>query len=230
MKFLCLICARGGSKGIKNKNLLKIGKKTLLHHSIDIAKKTNMFSKIVVSTDSKKIADHAKINGAEVPFLRPKKLSRDNSAEIGAWKHAINFFKNKNIEFDGLVSLPCTSPLRNLNDVIRCVKKFKTKKFDSVISVKKSTRNPYFNMIEKKRYNNYDIVIRGKKYIHNRQMAPITYDVSTVCFVSKIKYILKHKNLFEGKVGIVEIPLNRSIDIDNQIDYKLAKIIYEKKI
>ena len=95
MKFLCLICARGGSKGIKNKNLLKIGKKTLLQHSIDFAKKTNMFSKIVVSTDSKKIAHHAKINGAEVPFLRPKKLSRDNSAEIGAWKHAINFFKKK---------------------------------------------------------------------------------------------------------------------------------------
>ena len=61
-------------------------------------------------------------------------------------------------------------------------------------------------------------------------MAPVTYDVSTVCFISKIKYVLKNNNLFEGKVGIVEIPLNRSIDIDNHIDYKIAKIIYEKKI
>ena len=85
-------------------------------------------------------------------------------------------------------------------------------------------------MVEKKKNNNYNIIIKIKKYIHNRQMAPTIYDVSTVCFVSKIKYILKHKNLFEGKVGIVEIPANRSIDIDNQIDYKIAKIIYEKKI
>lgn len=230
MKFLCLICARGGSKGIKNKNLLKIGKKTLLQHSIDIAKKTNLFSKIVVSTDSKKIALHAKLNGAEVPFLRPEKLSKDNSAEIDAWKHAINFFKKRKIEFDAIVSLPCTSPLRDLTDVIKCVKKFKTNKFDSIISVKKSNRSPYFNMVEKKKNSNYNIIIRGKKYLHNRQMAPLTYDVSTVCFISKIKYVLNNKNLFEGKVGIVEIPLNRSIDIDNHIDYKIAKIIYEKKI
>ena len=230
MKFLFLICASGGSKGIKNKNLLKIGKKTLLQHSIDIAKKTNKFSKIVVSTDSKKIARHAKLNGAEVPFMRPKKLSRDNSAEIDAWKHAIYFFKKKKIEFDALVSLPCTSPLRDLSDVVKCIKKFKNNKFDSVISVKKSNRNPYFNMVEKKKHNNYNIVIRSKKYIHNRQMAPSTFDVSTVCFISKIKYILKHKNLFDGKVGIVEIPIIRSIDIDSQIDYKIAKNIYEKKI
>ena len=230
MKFLCLICARGGSKGIKNKNLLKIGKKTLLNHSIDIAKKANIFSKIVVSTDSKKIANHARLKGAEVPFLRPEKLSRDNSPEIASWKHAINFFKKKNINFDALVSLPCTSPLRNVNDVIKCIKEFKTKKFDTVISVKKSNRNPYFNMVEQKKNSNYNIIIKSKKYIHNRQSAPVTYDVSTVCFVSKINYILKHQNLFQGKVGIVEIPLNRSIDIDNKIDYKIAKLIYEKKI
>ncbi len=230
MKLLCLICARGGSKGIKNKNLSKIGKKTLLNHSIDIAKKANVFAKIVVSTDNKKIANNARLLGAEVPFLRPKKLSRDNSSEIDAWKHAINFLKKKNIEFDALVSLPCTSPLRNVSDVLKCIKKFKTKKFDSVITVKKSNRNPYFNMVEKKKNKNYNIVITSKKYVHNRQMAPITYDVSTVCFVSNINYVLKHQNLFQGKVGIVEIPLNRSIDIDNKMDYKIAKIIYEKKI
>lgn len=230
MKPICIIAARGGSKGVPRKNIRQLLNKPLIAYTIEKSIDSKLFDHVVVSTEDVEIAKIAKQYGAEVPFMRPKKLSRDNSAEIDAWKHAIYFFKKKKIEFDALVSLPCTSPLRDLSDVVKCIKKFKNNKFDSVISVKKSNRNPYFNMVEKKKHNNYNIVIRSKKYIHNRQMAPSTFDVSTVCFISKIKYILKHKNLFDGKVGIVEIPIIRSIDIDSQIDYKIAKNIYEKKI
>lgn len=230
MKTLCLICARGGSKGIKNKNLLKISNISLVGHSIKIAKKIKAFNKIVVSTDSIKIAKEAKKYGAEVPFLRPKKLSKSTSAEIDAWKHAILFFKKKGIYFDTIVSLPCTSPLRNLKDVNRCIKKFKSKKYNSIITVKKSLRNPYFNIVEKKKNGFYDIVIKGKKYIHNRQAAPATFDVATVCYISTTKYILKNNNLFNGKVGVIEVSTSSAIDIDNLYDYKLAKFIYEKKL
>ena len=151
MKLLCIICARGGSKGIKDKNLLTIGGKSLLAQSILIAKKTNMFEKIIVSTDSKKIANEAKKFGAEVPFMRPKKLATSRSPEILSWKHAIIFYRNQKVFFDGIVSLPTTSPLRSLIDIRRVINKFKLKKFDTIVCVTDSSRNPYFNMLEKKK-------------------------------------------------------------------------------
>jgi len=230
MKLLCIICARGGSKGIKDKNLLTIGGKSLLAQSILIAKKTNMFYKIIVSTDSKKIANEATKFGAEVPFMRPKKLATSRSPEILSWKHAIIFYRNQKVFFDGIVSLPTTSPLRSLIDIRRVINKFKLKKFDTVVCVTDSSRNPYFNMLEKKNSGFYNIVNKAKKYIHNRQQAPKTYDVTTVCFASKCKFVLKKENLFSGKVGVVKVPFERSIDIDNIIDYKISNFLYENKI
>ena len=88
---IALICARGGSKGIKNKNLLKIGKKSLLRISIEQAKKIKAIKKIFVSTDSKKIAREAAKYGAIVPFIRPKNLGKDTTPEILVWRHAVNF-------------------------------------------------------------------------------------------------------------------------------------------
>ncbi|MDC0446182.1 acylneuraminate cytidylyltransferase family protein [Candidatus Pelagibacter sp.] len=228
MKYLGVICARKGSKGLKNKNILNIGNIPLIAHSILVAKSIKKISKVVVSTDSPEIAKISKKFGAEVPFLRPKNLSLDDSKEIDAWKHAINFFKKKNLNFDAIISLPCTSPLRSKIDVNKCIKKFNTKKFDSIISIKESLRNPYFNMVEKKG-KTLKIVNPLKKYLHNRQDAPKTFDVCTVCFISSTKFILKNNNLFQGKVGGVIIPKERSIDIDNELDYQFAKYTYENK-
>ena len=99
MKNLAIIPARGGSKGLKNKNILKFNNKPLLAWSIIAAKKSKLFSKIIVSTDSKKIAVIAKKYGAEVPFLRPKKLSSDRSKSVDLVIHALDFYKKKNLFF-----------------------------------------------------------------------------------------------------------------------------------
>ena len=115
---VALICARGDSKGIKNKNLLKIGKKSLLRISIEQAKKIKSIKKIFVSTDSKKIAKEAIKYGAIVPFIRPKNLAKDTTPEILVWRHAISFLNEKlKINPDYIVSLPTTSPLRKLSDI-----------------------------------------------------------------------------------------------------------------
>ena len=124
MNIIAFIFARGGSKGIKNKNLLKFNNTTLLGHAISQAKKSKYIKKIFVSTDSKKIAAKAIIYKAEVPFLRPKNLAKDNSPEILSWKHAIIFLKNKlNINPEYIVSIPTTSPLRNVSDIDKCIQK-----------------------------------------------------------------------------------------------------------
>jgi CMP-N-acetylneuraminic acid synthetase len=116
MNIVGLICARGGSKGIKNKNLLKINNISLVGRSILQAKKCSLINKIYISTDSTKIAELAKRYGALVPFLRPKKLSGDKISEILVWRHFINFIEKRIKKIDYIVSIPPTAPLRKIKD------------------------------------------------------------------------------------------------------------------
>ena len=224
MNIIAFIFARGDSKGIKNKNLLKFNNTTLLGHAISQAKKSKYIKKIFVSTDSKKIAAKAIIYKAEVPFLRPKNLAKDNSPEILSWKHAIIFLKNKlNINPEYIVSIPTTSPLRNVSDIDKCIQKAIKNKLDMVFCVSKSQKNPFFNILIKK--NNKLKVIENKKNITRRQDAPECFDMTTVCYVFKPDYIIKNSNFFKGNTGFVEIPKERSIDIDSYFDYKIINLI-----
>lgn len=121
------IFARGGSKGIKDKNIKLFNKKPLIYYSINLAKKIKEIKKVFVSSDSKKILKIAKKFGANT-ILRPKELSRDHSSEIDAWKHAVRHLKKKGEKFDNFISLPCTSPLRKEIDIKTALKKIKKKK------------------------------------------------------------------------------------------------------
>ena len=117
-KIICLICARGGSKEIKNKNIKFFFKKHLIEWTFKIAKSIKIFNNIYLSSDSKKIIKIAKKYKINVPFIRPSKLARDNTKEIYVWKHMLKFLKkNKNYP-DILVVLPPTSPLRKKKHVI----------------------------------------------------------------------------------------------------------------
>lgn len=233
MKVIAFIFARGNSKGIKNKNLLKFKKTTLLGHAINQAKKVNNIKEVFVSTDSKKILKHAKKYNAETPFLRPKKFARDNSLEIDAWRHAIRYLKkNMNLTPNYIISIPTTCPLRKVSDINLCLKKALNKKLDMVFTVTKSYKNPYFNIITKKR-KRINVVSKffdkkNKKIIKRRQDAPECFDLTTACYVFKPEYIIKTKNLFSGKIDFVEIPKERGIDIDDIFDYKLVKLISNK--
>ena len=108
MNIIGLICARGGSKGIKNKNLLKINNISLVARSVIQAKKSSLINKVYISSDSIKIIREAKKYGALVPFLRPKKLSGDNVPEILVWRHFVNYLIKENIKVDYVVSIPTT--------------------------------------------------------------------------------------------------------------------------
>jgi CMP-N-acetylneuraminic acid synthetase len=226
---VALICARGGSKGIKNKNLLKINNKSLLRISIEQAKKITKIKKIFVSTDSKKIAKEAIKYGAIVPFMRPKKLASDSSSEILVWKHAINFLHNNlKIKPKCIISLPVTSPLRKISDIKLSLKKFLKKNLDILFTATKSQKNPYFNII-KKRKNRVVTSINSKKKIHRRQDAPECFDLCTVCYIFKPEYILRSKNLFSGKADFFEVSKKSSLDIDTKFDYDIAKFLYKRK-
>lgn len=224
MRFHALICARSGSKGIKNKNIRKFNSKPLIFYPINLAKKINEIKTVSVSTDSKKIADISKNYGAEIPFLRPKKLSRDKSNEWDVWKHFAKK-KNFNSKDEILIVLPTTSPLRKIKDIQKCIKLYKQKKFDVVLMINKSNKNPYFNMMVKKKDNSLELCIKSKKNIVRRQDAPIVYDVTTFCYILSSKFLMKNKSLLSGKIGGIEVTAARSIDLDTELDLKIASIL-----
>lgn len=225
-KILALICARKNSSEIPNKNLIKFRGKTLIGHSIDQALKLkNKYKlKVLCSTDSKKISKIAKKHGALVPFLRPKKLALKNSPEWLVWRHALRYLKDKeNYTPDIFISLPPTAPLRKSKDIFKCINLFMKKNKDIIITAHKSKVNPYFNMVEKDKNNNFQICKSSKVHISNRQKCPKVYSINTVAYVCSPKYVENKNNIFDGRVGIHEIDEKNSLDLDSKHDLKILK-------
>jgi CMP-N-acetylneuraminic acid synthetase len=217
------VFARGGSKGIPKKNLQKVGGIHLVGHSIEIAKKINNIEKIYMSTDCPEIADISRDYGAEIIF-RPQDLAADRSPEILSWKHAINYSIEKEGFFNRFLSIPPTSPLRNVCDVNNCLDAL-VDDIDIVFTISDSKRNPWFNMVKKDSDGLISLI--NQNFISNRrQDAPKCFDITTVAYAAKTEFILKSKHLLDGKVYGVPVPENRSIDIDTPFDLKLAKLIY----
>tara|TARA_A100001011_G_scaffold400686_1_gene517577 strand:+ start:1855 stop:2547 length:693 start_codon:yes stop_codon:yes gene_type:complete len=225
---ICLICAREGSVGIKNKNTILFHQKPLIEWTFKIAKQIKIFKKIYISTDSKKIMKIAKKNKIEVPFVRPKNLAKSNSKEIEVWRHALKYLKKIDRYPDILVVMSVTSPLRKKKQIIYSINKFIKDKADALITVKEPQNNPYFNMVKLNKKGFAKIVIDKKKF-YRRQQAPKVYSMSTICYVADPNYILKSKNLFDGKVSVAKFDKTSSIDIDDNFDLKIAKILFNKK-
>jgi N-acylneuraminate cytidylyltransferase len=229
MRYVVLICARGGSKGLPGKNIKLLNGIPLIGWSINIAKQMNNVSRIIVSTDSIDIAQIAKEFGAEVPFIRPDYLAQDGSSEWLVWRHTVNYLKENDEEgVDALIVLPATSPLRSIGDIDTCIEKFESSKVDSIITVSEASRSPYFNMI----INNNDyasLVIQPESQIIRRQDAPKVFDMTTVAYIVDANFIIKHNGMFEGRVKSVVIPQERAIDIDNLIDFKVAECLLNQK-
>lgn len=219
------IFARGGSKGLPNKNIKNLNGKPLIAYSIDLAKKLKFVNDIIISTDSEKIAKVAKDYGANVPFMRPDYLAQDDSNELDAWKHAIlEYERIFNKKIDNFISLPPTAPLRSLEDIKNCFLQFKKNKSNIIVTVKNSKNNPYFNMIEKKSKHSFKLVSDIGQIIR-RQSAPKVYDMTTVAYIAKRDYLLETKSLLDGKFDAFVVPEERAIDIDNEIDFMIAEML-----
>ena len=149
MKNLCTIGMRGESKGVPNKNLRILHGKPLMAYTIEQANESGLFDHVVVSTDSKKLADIAKFYGAEAWFLRPAELATDEAPKLPAIRHAfLESEKHYGHIFDVLVDLDVTSPLRKVDDITGAYKHFKDENADILITACPARKNPYFNMVE----------------------------------------------------------------------------------
>tara|TARA_Y100001968_G_C19438650_1_gene761262 strand:+ start:984 stop:1691 length:708 start_codon:yes stop_codon:yes gene_type:complete len=218
------IFARGGSKGIKNKNLLPINGTSLVGHSVLLAKGLNEVEKVYVSTDSNQIEKEALMHGADV-IKRPIELATDEAPEWLAWQHAIKQATNKDGAFDIFLSLPPTSPLREPSDVRNCLNAL-TRKWDIVLTATNAQRNPWFNMVTIDSLG-FTKLVCGDSSIARRQDAPHCFDLTTVAYVAKPDFILSAKSIWEGKVTTVNVPYERCIDIDNPMDFAIARFLME---
>ena len=226
MKTFAFIFARGGSKGVPGKNIRSLGGKPLLAHSIEIAQNIDEISRIFVSTDDQDIADVGIRYGAEV-INRPTKFAQDNSPEWLAWLHAVEWLESKGELFDRFVSLPTTSPLRNKGDVIKCLNLL-DKQTDIVVTMTDTSRSPYFNMVSKE--DGYiKLLMESKEGYSRRQDVPKVYDMTTVAYVTRPNFIKSNEKLFDGRVKAVLVPKERAIDIDDEVDFKMAEMLIKEK-
>ena len=230
MNIIALICAREGSKGVTNKNTKLLGGKPLIVRTIEQVKKIKEINRVIVSTDSKEIANIAIDAGAEVPFTRPAKLAEDNAPEWLVWRHAIESINKLDGSYpDIVIIVPVTSPLRTEGDIKNCLIKYQKGNADIIITVTDSHRNPYFNMIKINEQGVASRVIEPEKNIARRQEAPVVYDMTTVAYVTNPKFILEKNGIFSGKVGHVHIPIERALDIDTTLDFKIAELLLPKE-
>ncbi len=224
MNILCTICMRGGSKGIKNKNIIKINKKYLFQYTHEIALKCKKITDIVFSTDSNKIINILSKDKKNVIFKRSKRLATDNISKVDVIQDSLikaeKFYKKKYIY---VIDLDVTSPLRSLSDINKSIEIMKKGDFNNLFSVNKSRKNPYFNMVEKK--NNTYGLVKKKNKVLSRQKAPLVYDMNASIYIWKSEILLKRSALFSSKTAIHVMPEKRSVDIDNFEDLSYVKFL-----
>lgn len=224
---LCTICARGGSKGVPNKNIRELSGKPLIAHTIEQAVSTKFIDRVVVSTDAEKIANIARQYGAEVPFLRPQSLATDDAPKLPVIQHAVRYYiENLNFKPDYVIDLDPTSPLRISDDIEKCLNLIMNDfNCDSVITGYRSNKNPYFNMVEIDPKGFAYLSKKTEKQVIRRQDAPIVYAMNASIYVWKTEVLLNQTRIVSGKMKLIEMPKERSIDIDTGIDFKLVELI-----
>jgi CMP-N,N'-diacetyllegionaminic acid synthase len=226
---LCTICARGGSKGVKNKNIKELHGKPLIVYTIEQAKASGLFDHIVISTDSDDIANIAKKYGAEVFFKRSAEMASDTAGKFDVIRDAFQRSEEYyNKKFDYLIDLDATAPLRNIEDIVNAYEQFKNDNNDNLITAMPSRKSPYFNLVEQDKNGKVYLSKTLDDAIVRRQDAPKSYDMNASIYIWKRDVILNQNKLFLENTGLYVMPEERSIDIDTELDYKFVEFLMKE--
>jgi N-acylneuraminate cytidylyltransferase/CMP-N,N'-diacetyllegionaminic acid synthase len=225
---LAIIPARGGSKGVPGKNIKNLVDKPLICYTIKAAKESKFIDRVIISTDDEEIAEVAKKYGAEVPFMRPNELATDTAKAIDTYLYTINRLnENSTNLIEEFIVLQPTSPLRSAIDIDTAIEIFKKNKADSVISVVEAEHPPYWY----KKITNEGIL---KDYFIsnnslNRQEYDRTYLPNGAIFVFRYNILKETLNYYTDKTYPYVMPRDRSVDIDNFLDFKMAEFLISQE-
>ncbi len=226
MKPICFIPARGGSKGVPNKNIRTLGDKPLIAHTIEIALESNIFDHVIVSTDDQKIAEISRNFGAETPFIRPKELATDSATTDDVLIDGIRKLYELDYKFDVMVMRDCTVPFIDKLDMQGALELLTRTNCDSVFAVRRAHPSPYFGMMELTPAGYLEPSKTISKKITRRQDAPVVYSILGL-FVLKAKKLLEEGKMFNEKTLPYEISLEHSHMIDFEFEFKVAECLYK---
>ena len=221
-KLLALITARGGSKGIPDKNIKLLGGKPLIAWTIDEAKKSKYIDRLILSSDCENIQEIAKQFSCEVPFSRPKELASDTSSSIDVILHALD---NIYEEFDYLMLLQPTSPFRTVADIDKVVEESIDSNIELMVSVAKVKKHPsYLYKIENNKLIPY---IETNKQLRRQDM-PATYEHNGAIYFSTVDFIKKNKTYNSVEAVGFEMFGSGNLDIDTYEDLEYAEYLINK--
>jgi CMP-N,N'-diacetyllegionaminic acid synthase len=219
-KVLGIIPARGGSKGVRRKNIRVVGGKPLIAWTIEEGRKSKYIDQLIISTEDKEIAEIARLCGGNVPFLRPVELAKDDTPGVVPVLHALQMLPG----YDYVVLLQPTSPLRSVEDIDGCIKKCIEEETNVCVSVSRAEKSPYwfYSLDDKQRVVP---LIDQKEAIDRRQDLPEIYMINGAVYVAKSEWLLQNQTFITPETVAYIMPYERSLDIDSEFDLKIADLI-----
>ena len=225
MKNICIIPARKNSKRIKNKNIKFFCGKPLIYYSIKLAKKSKLFERIIVSTDSPKIKKIALKYGAEVPFLRSKNLSNDFASTKKVLKDVVTKI---NLEQEvNIFCIYCTAPLLIVKDLKNALKIFSKTHSEALYAIRKYSHSPLRSL---KKIGNFIFPRSPRNMAKRSQDLQKLFHDSGTFYIFKSDYLKKKNNIFSKKTSSYLVPKYRAVDIDEIEDFRLAEYIKKSSL
>lgn len=230
MRRICTICARGGSKGVKNKNIRDLLGKPLIAHSILQAKESKLFDCIAVSSDSEDILEIARDWKVDFTIQRPPELATDSAAKLPVIQHCVaEVEKMIGKSFTVIVDLDATSPLRNLMDIQEAVELLETRGVSNIITGAPARRSPYFNLVE---LGDNGVAMISKplpKAVARRQDSPKCFDMNASIYVWRREALFGNDSIFNRDTLLYIMPEDRSVDIDSELDFEFVEFLMHKR-
>lgn len=226
---LCTICARGGSRGVPGKNLRTIHGRPLIAHTVDQAKQSRLFDVIAVSSDSAAIIEAGLEAGATIGVVRPDELASDTAGKLPAIAHCVKAVEERTErQFDVLVDLDATSPLRAISDIKGAVEMLESGDASNVITATPSRRSPYFNLVELDDSGHARLSKPLGHMILRRQDAPPCFDMNASIYVWRRSAFMKNPAVFYPDTRLFVMPEERSHDIDTELDFEWVEFMMRK--
>jgi len=228
-KALGMIPARGGSKDIPQKNIRFFSGKPLIAYTIEAASETQVIDRVIVSTDDEEIAQIARAAGAEVPFIRPAELARDETPTLSVVQHALRWLKqHEDYQPEFVVLLQPTSPLRTALHIDQAMELLLSTNADSVVSVCKTEHSPYW-MKKVDEEGRLSALIEAEKEYTRRQDLPTVYRLNGAIYITRPNVIICDNHLLGNDARAYIMDQKESIDIDTELDFQLAELIIKEK-
>lgn len=225
-RILGIIPARGGSKGVPRKNIRPLAGKPLIAWTIEAALASKSLNRVIVSSEDREILEIAQKWGAEVPFTRPMELAQDTTPGIAPVIHALETLPEN---YDFVVLLQPTSPLRESQDIEAAVQLCLESSAPACVGVVESAQSPYWMFTRADNCRLTPLMAR-EKLPARRQDLPVTYSVNGAVYVASVPWFLREKTFFSPETVGYVMSQERSLDIDNELDLAVAEMVLGSRI